>query len=455
MIRAISLTEISSTLKGQMVGPDVRFSNVSTDTRSLNPGDLYIALVGETFDGNQFVEQAFEKGACGAVVSQLVDNQRPQLLVEDTTVALGEIALLNRQQSNARVVAITGSQGKTTVKEMVGAILGVSSKVLVTRSNFNNQVGVPLTLLRLEPSHERAVIELGASGLREIAYTVRLAMPHVAVLTNAAATHIEGFGDLQGVVRTKGEIIDGLEKDGVAVLNADDENIAVWRARANGRKVVTFTVRPEHCNATYSATNITTESTAGVRFLLIAPQGTLEIYLGLPGVHNVANAVAAAAASLEAGASLADVKTGLESMRSVPGRMNVLAGPAGSVLIDDSYNASPSSFRAAIDVLATCPGVRVLIVGDMGELGPDAENAHIELGLYAKDKRIDQIWSVGGLSELTSKSFGVEATHFSDRDALTRKARDELGVGYVVLVKGSRSAQMDKVVQQLTSGELV
>ncbi|MES3007808.1 MAG: UDP-N-acetylmuramoyl-tripeptide--D-alanyl-D-alanine ligase [Pseudomonadota bacterium] len=451
MIKSMSLSALSSITKGRLSGPDVSFQRVSTDTRTLRAGDLYVALVGESFDGNEFTKQAFEKGACGAVVNEIVEGGKPQLRVADTTIALGEIARLNRLQSQARVVAVTGSQGKTTVKEMIGCILGVNYPVLITKANFNNHVGVPLTLLELDSTHQRAVIELGASGPGEIAYTVKMALPQVAVITNAAATHIEGFGDLQGVVKTKGEIIDGLPADGVAVLNADDANLQAWIERAAGRRVMTFGMNQS--TADYFATQIRGAAGKGSAFTLETPSGSVAISLALLGLHNVVNAVAAAAASMAAGCTLEEVKAGLERVRAVPGRMNIMPGIGGAVLIDDSYNASPSSFHAAIDALAVHTGHRVLVVGDMAELGPQSESAHAEIGEYARAQGIDDLWSVGKLSALASSSFGRSGRHFDSQQALIEQARAVFQPGVIALVKGSRSAAMDKVVEQLKNGE--
>ncbi len=446
----MTLSQINTVVAGQQLGADVRFAGVSTDTRSLQANDLYVALVGESFDGNDFVAQAFDKGACGAIVSRDTGIDKPQLRVKDSTVALGEIARLNRLASSARVVAITGSQGKTTVKEMVAAILRIENRVLVTKGNLNNHIGVPLTLLELEAEHDCAVIELGASGLGEIAYTVRMALPHVAVLTNAAATHIEGFGDLDGVVRTKGEIIDGLQDNGVAVLNAEDPHFAVWAARAGNKRMVSFAV---DAAADYRAERLQMDALGASRFFLCSPIGEVEVTLELSGKHNVRNAVAAAAASIEAGASLVAVAQGLALVRPVAGRLSQMSGIAGAIIIDDSYNASPASFRAAIDVLASSAGNRVLIVGDMGELGSQSEQAHRDLGLYAKQCGIDALWSTGAYSALSAASFGEKARHFETQDALIRHAQNNLRSGDVALVKGSRSAAMDRVVEQIKKGE--
>lgn len=450
MIGNMTLAQINNVIAGQHLGADMRFAGVSTDTRTLRKNDLYVALVGENFDGNDFVAQAFDKGACGAVVSRDTGIDQPQLRVKDTTVALGEIARLNRLASNARIVAITGSQGKTTVKEMIAEILRIENRVLVTKGNLNNHIGVPLTLLELNEAHECAVIELGASGLGEIAYTVRMVLPHVAVLTNAAATHIEGFGDIDGVVRTKGEIIDGLQDGGVAVLNADDPHFGVWAARAATKRMVSFAVDSA---ADYRVDELQLDALGASRFVLRSPIGDADVTLALTGKHNVRNAMAAAAASIEAGASLKAVVQGLAQVRPVSGRLSQMPGIAGSIVIDDSYNASPSSFRAAIDVLASCVGNRVLIVGDMGELGFQSEQAHVDLGLYAKQCGIEALWATGRFSELSAESFGGNAQHFAAQEELIRYAQESLRKGDIALVKGSRSAAMDRVVEKIKKGE--
>lgn len=449
MIRSMSLSQISSVLSGTHFGADVSFTAVSTDTRTLQENALYVALVGEHFDGNEFVENAFAKKACAAVVSVPVQSSAPILQVEDTTQALGQIARLNRDASNAQFIAITGSQGKTTVKEMCAAIMSESRKVLVTRGNFNNHIGVPLTLLDLDESHECAVIELGASGLGEIAYTVAMVIPDVAVLTNAAETHIEGFGDLAGVVRTKGEIIDGLTPSGTAILNADDPHFSIWAARAKNKKVKSFSVQNA---ADYTTTQLVLNANGSSEFALHTPQGVIAVTLGLAGRHNVQNALAAAAACIESGATLLDVQHGLAKVKAVPGRLQLLAGISGSVLIDDSYNASPASFHAAIDVLSQQAGRKILIVGDMGELGELGPQAHMEIGEYAKQCGIDALWATGQQAALSAEAFGASGQHFAKQIDLITNAKKELGEGDIALVKGSRSAAMERVVAQIKMG---
>jgi len=451
MIGTLSLGALQDVLPASRHGADVSFSRVSTDTRTLQAGDLYVALRGASFDGNDFVAQAFEKGACAAVVSAEQAVQPPCLLVADTTVALAELALLNRQRSTARVVAITGSQGKTTVKEMIGQILSVSHRTLVTRGNLNNHIGAPLTLLELDESHECAVIELGASGLGEIAWTVRLARPQVSVLTNAAATHLEGFGSLAGVVQTKGEIIDGLPVDGTAVLNADDPHFGIWRTRAGSRRVLSFGLHADALD--FHASAINTDGRAGTQFTLHTPVGDCRITLHLLGLHNVSNALAASAASIAAGASLDDVRAGLAAVRAVAGRLCLREAANGAVLVDDTYNASPASFRAAIDVLTGLPGRHIVIMGDMGELGSDAESGHRFVGDHARESGVAALWVTGPLSRHAVTGFGDAALHFASLDELIVHALGNTDASCSILIKGSRSAGMERAVEKLIAGE--
>jgi len=451
MIRVLRLSEVASIISAESVGADVAFDDLTTDTRTLQAGQLYVALSGKNFDGNAFIEQAEKKGACGAIVSRPANVGLPQLVVKDTTRALGVLAKWNREQSKATVIAITGSQGKTTVKEMAGSILRMKHQVLVTKGNLNNEIGAPLTLLQLKKNHEYAVIELGASAAGEIAYTVGLTQPQVVLINNAAAAHLEGFGSLAGVVSAKGEIIDGVAEDGVVVLNADDKNLSVWTERAGSRKTLTFSVHGAASGADCFAEEIQIKDTDST-FRLHTPQGDALINLPLPGRHNIANALAAATITLAAGVELIDVKNGLAAVEPVAGRLRTLAGLNGSRLIDDSYNASPASFKAAVDVLAACSGNRVLIVGDMAELGSESAAAHRQLGEYAFSRNIDRLWATGAASELTARAFGANAKYFSDQNALVQYARSCVDAATTVLVKGSRSSRMDIIVAQLSIG---
>lgn len=455
MIGSMNLSAPTEYMPANLMGADVAFSRVSTDSRKLQAGDLFIALSGENFDGNRFVAQVAGKQAVAAIVSEAQDTSIPQLVVEDTAVALGWLGHINRQRSRANIVAITGSQGKTSVKEITGSILSQQFNVLVTRGNLNNNIGAPMMLLELEEQHQQAVIELGANAAGEIAWTAKLTDPHIVLINNAAETHLEGFGSLAGVVQAKGEIIDSAPSTHTVVLNADDPNIAQWRERAGRRRCVTFGL---DAAADYQAVNLVLTAN-GTRFDIEFARGRIACFLPLPGRHNVANALAAAALCLEAGASTASVCDGLARVSAVPGRLCPVSGVNDSRLLDDSYNASPSSFRAAIDVLAAIRGGsnirRVLIMGDMAELGGLTVQAHRDVGSYARDCGLDEFWSTGACSELASQAFGEGGRHFEDRDALIGYARQQLNNESVVLVKGSRSAGMDYVVQQLRNTENV
>jgi|TARA_B100002003_G_C14091823_1_gene525123 UDP-N-acetylmuramoyl-tripeptide--D-alanyl-D-alanine ligase len=452
LIGQMTLSALALNMNGNSTHGDAVFDSVSTDTRKLREGDLYIALVGENFDGNQFVGQAWEKGASGAIVSSEQDCELPQLTVVDTQMALGELASLNRQRSEAKLIALTGSQGKTTVKEMIGAILSVGARTLTTRSNLNNTIGVPLTLLELTEAHQFAVVEIGANAPGEIAYCVKLVEPDIALITNAAAAHLEGFGDLHGIVQAKGEIIDGLKEGGVLLLNADDKNFASWKLRAGDRKVISFSGSGEK-SADYFAVDIQVMGREGIAFHLMGPQSSLDIRLNMLGAHNVVNALAAAALSLEAGASNDDVIAGLAGLESIKGRMSSLPGVNKTWLIDDTYNASPSSFRAAIDVLAAFEGRKILVVGDMKELGQETASAHCEVGKYARKKQIDDLLSVGEISHLSSTELGANGKHFPDKEQLVSACKSIMDTNTAVLVKGSRGAGMDEVVAGLVARE--
>ncbi|HDZ10419.1 UDP-N-acetylmuramoyl-tripeptide--D-alanyl-D-alanine ligase [Pseudohongiella sp.] len=455
MIGTMTLSDVSEYMPATMTGADVTFSRVNTDSRQLQAGDLFVALSGENFNGNRFVSRVAEQRAVAAIVSEAQDVPIPQLVVADTAAALGWLGHINRKRSRANVVAITGSQGKTSVKEMTGSILSQQFNILVTRGNLNNNIGAPMMLLELEQDHQQAIIELGANAGGEIAWTAKLVDPQIVLINNAAETHLEGFGSLAGVVQAKGEIIDSAASTHTVVLNADDPNIERWRERAGRRRCVTFAL---DAPADYRAVNLVMTAD-GARFDIESARGRIACFLPLPGRHNVANALAAAALSIESGATSASVCDGLARVAAVPGRLCPLSGINNSRLLDDSYNASPSSFRAAIDVLAVIRNGkdvrRVLVMGDMAELGALTVQAHRDVGSYARECGLDELWSTGACSELASQSFGAGGRHFEDRDALISHAAQALNESSVVLVKGSRSAGMDYVVQQLSSKETV
>lgn len=449
MIGMMQLSAVADQIRGKLIGDDTSFNSVAINTRSMDAGDLYVAIKGLNFDGNDFVEEAEKNGASGAIVERQVDAKLPQVLVENTKIALGKLAQLNRRRSKAVIIGITGSQGKTTVKEMVGLILALAGDTLVTKGNLNNDIGVPLTLLELVNTHRYGVIEMGANHAGEIGYSVELVEPNIAIITNAAQVHIEGFESLKGVAEAKGEIIDGVQTDGTVILNADDQFFESWKQRAGRKRIVSFSLQnPDH---EYFATDITTHDMAGVKFELRAKGEIIAITLPLLGKHNVNNAVAAAAVAMEVGAGIDQVAKGLGSMRPVIGRLFPLKGLNQGGLIDDSYNASPSSFRAAIDVLAEFDGYRILVMGDMSELGDETRTAHEELGKYANKAGIDQLWGIGEYTQYSAGSFGSGAVYFNSKSMLIEKCKKAMSPDTMVLIKGSRSARMNEVVDALTA----
>jgi UDP-N-acetylmuramoyl-tripeptide--D-alanyl-D-alanine ligase len=452
MMQSLSLSQLVPILNAQLAKTDAYFYGVSTDTRTIKEGDLFVALSGVQFDAHDFLQAAKEKGASGALVNRFMDVELPQLKVKDTRQSLGDLAAFNRCQFEGPVIAVTGSNGKTTTKEMMAAILCCRGEVLATRGNLNNDIGAPLTLLSLSKNHAYAVIELGASAIGEIAYTSKLTQPHVSVLTNASNAHVEGFGSLAGVVQAKGEIFDVLENTkGVAIINADDNHAPIWLERAKNKKIKKFSTNAQS-GADYFATNITVNKIGQVGFYLHAPVGEIDIQLNLLGKHNIGNALAAAAATLAVGASLYDVKFGLEAMQPVSGRLNAKIGINNNGVIDDTYNANPNSMRAAIDCLAELPNKKILVIGDMAELGDDAFDEHAKIGVYAKQKDIHCLYGIGPLSARAVAGFGQGAIGFDNHQAVIEHLKNETQP-FTALVKGSRSAHMEVVVHALLKAE--
>jgi UDP-N-acetylmuramoyl-tripeptide--D-alanyl-D-alanine ligase len=444
---SVTLSELAGILHGELHGSDLRIDDVTTDTRKLTPGCLFVALKGERFDAHDFVEKAKEGGAGALLVSRKLDIDLPQLVVKDTRLAFGELAAWVRQQVPTRVVALTGSSGKTSVKEMTAAILGQCGNTLYTAGNLNNDIGVPMTLLRLTKEHEFAVIELGANHQGEIAWTVSLTRPEAALVNNLAAAHLEGFGSLAGVAKAKGEIFTGLPVNGIAILNADNNDWLNWQAIIGSRKVWRFS--PNAANSDFTATNIHVTS-HGTEFTLQTPTGDVDVLLPLPGRHNIANALAATALAMAVGADLNAVKAGLAKLTSVPGRLFPIHLSDTQLLLDDSYNANVGSMTAAVQVLEEMPGYRVLVVGDMAELGAESEACHIQVGEAAKTAGIDKVLSVGKLSQAISSASGV-GEHFTDKAAAIARLKTLINEQQTltILVKGSRSAAMEEVVRAL------
>jgi UDP-N-acetylmuramoyl-tripeptide--D-alanyl-D-alanine ligase len=444
-----TLSEFARTCAGELIGADRPFSGVSTDTRTLRPGELFVALRGPRFNANDFVAAAETAGAAGAVVDSRVARGLAQILVKDTQAALSSGAAAWRAQFSIPLIGVAGSNGKTTVKEMIAAILERRGATLATRGNLNNHIGVPLTLYRLESAHRYAVIEIGANRAGEVADLVKLARPTVGLITNAGAEHLEGFGSLEGVARAEGEMVAGLDAAATAVINADDEFAELWRGMTPAR-VSTFGIT--HA-ADFSASGIHTTIDGGgfvTRFELRAPQGALPIELHLAGRHNVLNALCAAAAAGAAGAGLDEIRLGLATMRPVPGRLQFKTAPSGAWIVDDSYNANPSSMKAGIEVLAAVDARRWLVMGDMGELGDFATDSHQDIGRFARNNRIDRLFATGKLSALAVEAFGAGAEWFADTDSLARAVNAELTREVCVLVKGSRMNRLERVVESLT-----
>ena len=444
-----SLSAFAQTCGGELIGADRAYSGVSTDTRTLKAGELFVALRGPRFNANDFIAAAEAAGAAGAVVDKRVDRPLAQVLVRDTQTALTTSSAAWRAQFSLPVVGVAGSNGKTTVKEMSGAILSRAGATLATRGSLNNHIGVPLTLHRLEAAHRFAVIEIGTNHPGEVAALCQLARPTVGLITNAGAEHLEGFGSIEGAARAEGEMLAALEPAQTAVINADDEFAPLWRGMTRAR-VVTFGIEGP---ADFSASDIHTAIDGGgfvTRFKLRAPQGEVPIELHLAGQHNVANALCAAAAACAAGASLEDVRSGLATMRPVPGRLQFKTAPSGAWIVDDSYNANPSSMKAGIEVLANVDARRWLVMGDMGELGDHGLESHQDIGRFARNHRVDRLFATGKLSALAVEAFGAGGEWFADTEAMARAVNAELTREVCVLVKGSRSNRLERVVDALT-----
>jgi UDP-N-acetylmuramoyl-tripeptide--D-alanyl-D-alanine ligase len=449
--RMMDTATAARVLAGRLVGANVRFKRVTTDSRALRAGDLFVALKGEHFDGHDFVPAALAQGAVAALVAQ---DRAPALegvlvAVADPLVALGLLAAYWRAQFTLPVAAIVGSNGKTTVKEMVAAILRAhwcETKVLATKGNLNNAIGVPLTLLRLTAMHRAAVIELGMNHRGETRELAALARPTIAVVNNAQREHQEFMASVAEVAAEHADAIAALPRGGVAVINADDAHAELWQAAAHaaGARVVTFALdRTADVNARC------TPRAGGSELEIVAPAGVVQVALAVPGRHMARNALAATAAALACGASIAAVKAGLAAFRAVPGRLVAVHATSGALVLDDTYNANPDSMRAAIDVLAGTPGTRWLVMGDMGEVGAEGPAFHREIGAYAREQGVARLYATGELARETVAAFGAGATHVADVPALAALVQRDAHAGVALLVKGSRFMRMERVVAAL------
>jgi len=446
-------SEFASIIGAQLIGQDFQVARLCTDTRQIQPGDLFVTLSGERFDAHEFLPEAKAKGAVGALVSRLNPQlDLPCILVPDVRLAFAQYAKWWREQFNLNLVALTGSCGKTTCKEMIAAILSETAPTLYTQGNFNNEIGCPLTLLKLNETHRFAVIELGANRPGDIVYTASLARPDVALVTMVAEAHLEGFGSLAGVARTKGEIYQCLKPGGTAIINADDAFSGYWAGMASQFKQLRFSMR--------------SDGGADIRLqhVNVLPGGTLQfdvwvnarlesISLPVLGKHNVQNALAAIAVAQALNIDMASVKRGLAKLKSVPGRLFPLRLPNDLTLIDDTYNANPASMKAAVDVLADVPGMRILVIGKMAELGPNSEALHIDVVDHAKKKGIDLIVAVGAGAECYCAGGMDKTIHFvNNHVAAAELLKPYLQANTTLLVKGSRSAAMEKVIEALNLG---
>ncbi len=445
----MGLAEAARAAGGELRGAAVDIAGVAIDSRGVAAGDLFVAIPGPRFDGHDFVAEAAHRGAAAAITSRPVatDPPLPQVLVADTRLALGRLAAHWRGRFVLPLVALTGSNGKTTTKEMLAAILaahcGGRGAVLATEGNLNNDIGVPLTLMRLRERHRYAVVEMGMNHLGEIDYLTRMAQPTVAIVLNAHRAHVGLLGSLEAVAQAKGEVYGGLGPAGIALVNADDAFAAYWRNLNAGRRVLGFgTAEGADVRGTL----------AGAQLRIVTPGDAFAVTLQLAGEHNARNAIAACAAAHALEIPPHAIQAGLAAFAGVPGRLERRAGPGGITVIDDSYNANPESMKAALRVLAQSAGPTLFVMGDMGELGEAAASLHAEVGAFARGLGIGGLLALGPASLHAAEAFGEGAAHFADPEALVAAARERLEHGSTVLVKGSRFMRMERVVARLAPG---
>ena len=442
MIHA-TLSQIVPNLNAQHIGSNVTFTGCGTDTRQDLTGQLFVALRGERFDAHDFTDKAQHQGAAALLVSRPVATDLPQLIVEDTRLALGQLAFFWRQQFDIPTIAVTGSNGKTTTKEMLKAIFLQRGEVLATQGNFNNDIGLPLTLFNLSEQHDSAILEMGANHMGEIGYLTKLAQPSVATITQCAPAHLSGFKTIENIAEAKGEIFSGLTADGVAVINHDDRFATYWRQLAQAYSILTFGLSPQ-ADVTAKQIQLSTEKS---QFELHTFKGTISIQLPLAGQHNIMNALAAATCALASDMSLEQIKQGLESIQAVAGRLQMFSGLNHSTLINDTYNANPTSFKAALAVLQQYTAPRWLVMGDMGELGLESAALHQQIGEVANQTGVEQLWAIGDYSRYAVKQFKGQAHHFMTHEALLNALRIALmkQSHVTLLLKGSRSMTMEKI----------
>ena len=456
----ITLANIAKIVEGHLIGDDCEIASIGIDSRNITQNQLFIGIKGENFDGNTYAFDAIKQGAAAVLVHDADTKARPAVIVKDTRLALGKLASDWRHQFSLPIVAVTGSNGKTTVKEMLVAILNAATykensldvtKVHATIGNLNNDIGLPLTLLKMTDQHAYAVIEMGMNHLGEINYLTNITQPTVAVISNAGTAHIGQLGSRENIAKAKGEIFAGLAHDGVAVINADDDFAGYWKSLCSTKKTITFGLNKQaDVFASFK------EFDAVNQINLTTPSGNISFELNLLGQHNIYNALAACACAVALGISNTDIANGLNNMQAVKGRLQRKVGLNGAVLIDDTYNANPDSMKAAIDALKTFATHTIFVMGDMGELGIDAAQMHAEIGAYAKQQHINQLMTFGDLSELATRQFGTNnqdatqnAQHFKSLESLIATLKASMQPNVTVLVKGSRFMQMERVINAL------
>ena len=439
----MSISQAADLLACVPIQSDLAFTGITSDSRQITPGMLFAALPGQTFDGHDHIDQAMNSGAVAALVSRTIETDLPLLKVDDVLTALGTLAGSWRVQCKAKVVGITGSNGKTTVKEMVASILRQQGRILATDGNFNNELGLPLTLFGLDQSHDYAVLEMGASNPGDIAYLAAIAQPEVGLVTNIGPAHLQGFINEEGVARAKGELFAALPRDGTAVMNAEEPWLDLWQGINKAGTVYYFGGEGEH--------HIQAREVDG-KTLVSTPIGEYTLQLPLPGEHNLTNALSATAVCLALDIPLGDIKAGLETVKPVPGRLSLVSSKSGWTVIDDTYNANPASLYAALQVLSKQGGEPWLVLGDMKELGADSRKMHAELGDAARSLGVKRLFALGDASTATVDAFGDMAAHYSSRDGLIKDLRSQLRPGVACLVKGSRSMGMEHVVNAISNG---
>lgn len=462
MIDSISLAELATIEKGILSGGDTSFDSLSIDSRTLEAGDLFVAIRGEAFDGHDYIPQAEKAGCCAIVTEAKIKSDKPHLQLKNTTHSLGSIAGLNRAAFKGTVFGLTGSSGKTTTKNMLAAILNLQAPTCATAGNFNNEIGVPLTLLKLEDQHQFAVIEMGARTQGDIAYLGQIVRPDVAILLNAGIAHIDIFGSYKNIVSTKGEIFSVLGEQGVGVINADDPAASMWAELLGRRKIYSFSLKqpekqPEFDgNAELSslfenrvwAENIDCQAALS-RYVLCFEGQRQEVLLPTPGIHNVANSLAAAAAATAVGISLKDIARGLALLENNAGRLESIKLSEGVSIINDAYNANPDSMKAALNVLSLSEGYKAAVLGEMGELGDLSESLHLDVAEYGAASNIDKFYLIGPHADKMQQCIGERAQTFNSKDLLAEQLGNELVRGETILVKGSRFTAMDDVVEMM------